>query len=306
MGILDGKVALVTGAGRGIGREHALMMASEGAKVVVNDLGGDAAGGGADATPAQDVVAEIEAMGGEAVVNGGNVAVFDEAGAMVQQAIDTFGDINIIVNNAGILRDRMLFSMSEDDWDAVIAVHLKGTFAPSNHAAKYWREKAKAGEDVYGRIINTASLEGLSHAVYSMAVQGQKVYSGLYNGNIQVWHMDAYVNLPSGSRPEYHTLTGHKSSIYSLVVTERQLLSASHDKLIKVWDLNTMRCRHTLRGHNSRVRALALKINFLWGSLGAVSSICHCGPRAALHRYPTVEKAAPRTPNGDHSSERTL
>ena len=96
MGILDGKVALVTGAGRGIGREHALMMASEGAKVVVNDLGGDAAGGGADATPAQDVVAEIEAMGGEAVVNGGNVAVFDEAGAMVQQAIDTFGDINII------------------------------------------------------------------------------------------------------------------------------------------------------------------------------------------------------------------
>lgn len=161
MGILDGKVALVTGAGRGIGREHALMMASEGAKVVVNDLGGDAAGSGADATPAQDVVAEIEAMGGEAVVNGGNVAVFDEAGAMVQQAIDTFGDINIIVNNAGILRDRMLFSMSEDDWDAVIAVHLKGTFAPSNHAAKYWREKAKAGEDVYGRIINTASPSGI-------------------------------------------------------------------------------------------------------------------------------------------------
>ncbi|MEM9203795.1 MAG: SDR family NAD(P)-dependent oxidoreductase [Actinomycetota bacterium] len=161
MGILDGKVALVTGAGRGIGREHALMMASEGAKVVVNDLGGDAAGGGADATPAQEVVAEIEAMGGEAAVNGGNVAKFDEAGAMVQQAIDTFGDINIIVNNAGILRDRMLFSMSEDDWDAVIAVHLKGTFNPSNYAAKYWREKAKAGEDVYGRIINTASPSGI-------------------------------------------------------------------------------------------------------------------------------------------------
>ena len=161
MGILDGKVALVTGAGRGIGREHALMMASEGANVVVNDLGGDAAGGGADATPAQDVVAEIEAMGGAAVVNGGNVAVFDEAGAMLQQAIDTIGDINIIVNNAGILRDRMLFSMSEDDWDAVIAVHPKGTFAPSNHAAKYWREKAKAGEDVYGRIINTASPSGI-------------------------------------------------------------------------------------------------------------------------------------------------
>ena len=108
-----------------------------------------------------------------------------------------------------------------------------------------------------GSIVNTASLEGLSHAVYAMAVQGAKVYSGLYNGNIQVWHMDAYVNLPSGSRPEYHTLSGHASSIYALVVTERQLISASHDKLIKVWDLNTMRCRHTLKGHASRVRALA-------------------------------------------------
>lgn len=161
MGILDGKVALVTGAGRGIGREHALMMASEGAKVVVNDLGGDAAGGGGDTTPAQETVADIEAMGGEAVVNGGNVAKFDEAGAMVQQAIDTYGDINIVVNNAGILRDRMLFSMSEDDWDAVIGVHLKGTFGPSQHAATYWREKAKAGEDVYGRIINTASPSGI-------------------------------------------------------------------------------------------------------------------------------------------------
>jgi NAD(P)-dependent dehydrogenase (short-subunit alcohol dehydrogenase family) len=161
MGILDGKVALVTGAGRGIGREHALMMASEGAKVVVNDLGGDAAGGGGDTTPAQETVADIEAMGGEAVVNGGNVAKFDEAGAMVQQAIDTYGDINIVVNNAGILRDRMLFSMSEDDWDAVIGVHLKGTFGPSQHAATYWRERAKAGEDVYGRIINTTSPSGI-------------------------------------------------------------------------------------------------------------------------------------------------
>ena len=161
MGILDGKVALITGAGRGIGREHALMMAAEGAKVVVNDLGGDASGAGVDTTPAQEVVAEIEAMGGAAVVNGGNVAKFDEAGAMIQQAIDTFGDINIVVNNAGILRDRMLFSMSEDDWDAVIAVHLKGTFGPSQHAATHWREQAKAGNDVYGRIINTASPSGI-------------------------------------------------------------------------------------------------------------------------------------------------
>ena len=159
--LLEGKVALITGAGRGIGREHALMMAEHGAKIVVNDLGGDEHGEGDDLSPAQEVVSAIEEMGGEAVVNGGNVAKFDEAKVMVDQAIDTFGDINIVVNNAGILRDRMLFSMSEEDWDAVIAVHLKGTFGPAHHASAYWRAKAKAGEEVYGRIINTASPSGI-------------------------------------------------------------------------------------------------------------------------------------------------
>ncbi len=159
--LLEGKVALITGAGRGIGREHALMMAEQGAKVVVNDLGGDEHGGGDDLSPAQEVVAEIEGMGGEAVVNGGNVAKHDEAKAMIDQAIETYGDINIVVNNAGILRDRMLFSLSEDDWDAVIAVHLKGTFGPAHHAAVHWRNKAKAGEDAYGRIINTTSPSGI-------------------------------------------------------------------------------------------------------------------------------------------------
>ena len=159
--LLEGKVALITGAGRGIGRDHAIMMAEHGAKVVVNDLGGDEFGGGGDLTPAQEVVSEIEAMGGEAVVNGGNVAKFDEAKAMIDQAIDTYGDINIVVNNAGILRDRMLFSMSEDDWDAVIGVHLKGTFGPSHHAAVHWRAKVKAGGEAYGRIINTASPSGI-------------------------------------------------------------------------------------------------------------------------------------------------
>ena len=159
--LLEGKVALVTGAGRGIGREHALMMAEHGARVIVNDLGGDESGAGADPSPAQEVVAEIEAKGGEAAVNGGNVARFDEAKAMIDQAVDTFGDINIVVNNAGILRDRMLFSMSEADWDAVIAVHLKGTWGPSQAAASYWRKMAKAGHDVYGRLINTASPSGI-------------------------------------------------------------------------------------------------------------------------------------------------
>ncbi|MDH3704793.1 MAG: SDR family oxidoreductase [Acidimicrobiia bacterium] len=157
----EGRVAIVTGAGRGIGREHALMLASQGAKVVVNDLGGDTTGEGTDATPAQEVVAEIEAMGGDAIVNGGNVADFDAAGQMVQQAIDTFGGLDIVINNAGILRDRMMFSMSESDWDAVINVHLKGTFAPSHHAAVYWRERSKAGEDNDARIVNTSSPSGI-------------------------------------------------------------------------------------------------------------------------------------------------
>ena len=159
--IVEGRVAIVTGAGRGIGREHALMLASNGAKVVVNDLGGDAAGAGADTTPAQSVVDEILAMGGEAVVNGGNVADFDSAGEMVQQALDTFGSCDILINNAGILRDRMVFSMSEGDWDAVINVHLKGTFAPTHHAAAYWRENVKAGGEAFGRIGNTASPSGI-------------------------------------------------------------------------------------------------------------------------------------------------
>ena len=159
--LCEGRVAVVTGAGRGIGREHALLLAENGARVVVNDLGGDAAGAGVDLSPAQEVVTEIEAMGGEAVVNGANVADFDAAGQMIHQAIDTFGSCDIVINNAGILRDRMVFSMSESDWDAVVNVHLKGTFAPTHHAAAYWREKVKAGGDAFGRIINTSSPSGI-------------------------------------------------------------------------------------------------------------------------------------------------
>ena len=159
--LCEGRVAIVTGAGRGIGREHALMLAEHGAKVVVNDLGGSTDGTGADASPAEQVVAEIKAMGGEAVVNGDNVASWEGAQRLINTAIETFGDLHVVVNNAGILRDRVLVNMTEEEWDAVIAVHLKGTFAPARWAAAYWREQSKAGKPVSGRIINTTSVSGI-------------------------------------------------------------------------------------------------------------------------------------------------
>src|SRR5262245_26701040 len=160
--LLEGKVAIVTGSGRGIGREEALLMAKHGAKVVVNDLGAHFDGTGqATGTPAQEVVAEIKKMGGQAVANGDSVADFKAAKRIVQCALDTFGKLNIVVNNAGILRDRMIFNMGEEDWDAVIAVHLKGSFNMSRHACEYWREEHKKGNILNGRIINTSSDAGL-------------------------------------------------------------------------------------------------------------------------------------------------
>jgi NAD(P)-dependent dehydrogenase (short-subunit alcohol dehydrogenase family) len=161
MGLCDGRVAIVTGAGRGIGREHALLLASQGAKVVVNDLGGAMDGTGSDIGPAQQVVQEITAAGGEAVANTDDVSDFAGAEQLVKTAVESFGQLDVLVNNAGILRDRMLVNMTEDEWDAVIKVHLKGTFAPSRWAAAYWRERSKAGEEVDARIINTTSPSGI-------------------------------------------------------------------------------------------------------------------------------------------------
>ncbi len=157
----EDRVAIVTGAGRGIGKEHALMLAAHGAKVVVNDLGGGRDGTGADTGPAQEVVDEIHAAGGQAVANTDDVSDFGAAKRMVDQAVDEFGGLDVLVNNAGILRDRMLVNMEEHEWDAVIQVHLKGTFAPSRHAAAYWRERSKAGTTVDARIINTTSVSGI-------------------------------------------------------------------------------------------------------------------------------------------------
>jgi NAD(P)-dependent dehydrogenase (short-subunit alcohol dehydrogenase family) len=161
MGLLDGKVAIVTGSGRGIGREHALALARAGARVVVNDLGATLSGEGTDASPAQSVVEEIKGLGSDAVANGENVADFEGARRLVEHAVEHFGRLDILVNNAGILRDRMLVNMDEAEWDAVIAVHLKGHFAPTRHAAAYWRDRAKAGEEVRARVINTTSPTGV-------------------------------------------------------------------------------------------------------------------------------------------------
>jgi NAD(P)-dependent dehydrogenase (short-subunit alcohol dehydrogenase family) len=176
MGSLDGRVAIITGAGRGIGREHALLFAREGAKVVVNDLGGANDGTGADATPAEQVVEEIVGLGGEAVVNGDNVADWEGAQRLINQAVDTFGDLDILVNNAGILRDRVLVNMTEEEWDSVIAVHLKGHFAPSRWAATYWREQHKAGIQRPRNIVHTSSTSGL------FANPGQSNYGAAKTG----------------------------------------------------------------------------------------------------------------------------
>lgn len=161
MGICDGRVAIVTGGGRGIGREHARLLAAQGASVVVNDIGGSVDGAGIDTAPAQAVVDEITAAGGQAVANTDDVSAWAGAEGLIGTAVEAFGGVDVLINNAGILRDRMLVNMTEAEWDAVIKVHLKGTFAPSHFAASYWRERSKAGDQVDGRIVNTTSPSGL-------------------------------------------------------------------------------------------------------------------------------------------------
>ncbi len=176
MGLLDGKVAIVTGAGRGIGRAEALLLAEHGAKVIVNDVGASLQGQGGDKHPAEEVVELIKSGGSDAAVNSSDVSSWQGAKELVDQAVGTFGQLDILVNNAGILRDKMSFNMEESDWDDVIRVHLKGHFAPAHHAAVYWRGRAKGGEDVSGRIINTSSEAGLygnaGQANYSAAKAG--------------------------------------------------------------------------------------------------------------------------------------
>ncbi len=160
-GVVDGRIVIVTGAGNGIGRAHARLFAQEGAKVVVNDLGGSRDGAGASSGPAQAVADEITAAGGEAVANTDDISTWVGAESLIQTALDTYGGLDVLVNNAGILRDRMLVNMTEIEWDAVIQVHLKGTFGPARIAAAYWRDQSKAGNQPDARIINTTSPSGI-------------------------------------------------------------------------------------------------------------------------------------------------
>src|SRR5690606_11447466 len=176
MGICEGRVVIVTGAGRGLGRAHALELGRQGAKVVVNDLGCELDGTGGGTGPAGEVVEEIRAAGGEAVANGDDVADFDAAARIVQTALDAFGELHAVVNNAGFVRDRMFVNVGEDEWDAVVRVHLKGHFAVARHAAAPWRGRAKAGEPVHAPIVNTSSGAGILGSV------GQAAYSAAKAG----------------------------------------------------------------------------------------------------------------------------
>lgn len=181
MGMLDDRTAVVTGAGRGLGREHALLLAREGARVVVNDVGaglhGESAGGAAALTPAEEVVAEIRAAGGEAVADGSDVSTREGAAALVARAVDTWGRLDVVVNNAGILRDAPLSRLGDDDWDAVLGVHLRGHFLVTSAAVAHWRPRAKAGEDVRGSVVNTVSASGTTHVL-----PGQAAYAAAKAG----------------------------------------------------------------------------------------------------------------------------
>ena len=213
---LKDRVAIITGAGRGIGREHALLFASEGAKVVVNDLGGNPDGTGADASPAQQVVDEITAAGGQAIANYDDVSDFDGAKRLVDQAVEHFGDLHVLVNNAGILRDRMLANMSIEEWDAVIKVHLRGHFCPTRHAAAYWRDQSKAGNEGKRSVINTSSTSGLFGNVgqtnYGAAKTGIATFSIIANQELSRYGVRVNAIAPAAATRLIGTIPGQEGA----------------------------------------------------------------------------------------------
>ena len=218
MGLMDGKIAIVTGAGHGVGRGHALDLAEAGAKVVVNDLGGSPSGGGSDKSAADEVVALIRDRGGEAVANYDDVSDFDAARAMVRQAIDSFGGLDTLVLNAGILRDKMIFNMDESDWDGVIKVHLKGHFAPARHATEYWREQSKAtGGPVNASVISTGSSVGLLGNIgqtnYSAAKGGIAMFTIALAHDMERYGVRSNMVAPSGNTRLLSTMPGRDAVV---------------------------------------------------------------------------------------------
>ncbi len=271
----EDRVCIVTGAGRGIGREYALMLASHGAKVVVNDLGGARDGTGEDQGPAAEVVAEIKAAGGEAIANGSDVSDFEEAKQMIEQAVDTWGRLDVLINNAGILRDRMLVNMAEAEWDAVIQVHMKGTFAPAHHAGAYWRNQSKAGKPIDARLINTASVSGIYGNVgqtnYGAAKAGIAAFSIIASRELKRYGVTVNCIAPGG-------LTRLTEDLYEGEITDEMRAAQSPRWVAPIVTWLASR-------ESSDVTGRVFEAS---GSILAIAEGWHRGPRVEPVEDPTI------------------
>ncbi|MGW6455460.1 SDR family oxidoreductase [Streptomyces sp. NPDC055078] len=273
MGSLQGRVAVITGAGRGLGREYALLLAAEGARVVVNDLGGSISGSGSDIGAAQSVVEEITALGGEAVASTDSVTDWEGARRMIATAVSVFGDLHIVVNNAGILRDRVLVNMSEDEFDTVVNVHLKGTFAVTRHAAEYWRAQAKAGIETDRSLINTSSTSGLhsnpGQANYGSAKAGIAALTQIAAKELKRYHVRANSVAPAARTRITESAPGLNA-----------MMASTGDAPFDVWDpaniaplvalLACADCRFT--GHTFRAFGGDVGLYQSWSVVDEVSS----------------------------------
>ncbi len=289
-GLCSGRVAVITGAGNGIGRAHALAFAAQGAKVVVNDLGGSRDGTGSSAGPAQAVADEITAAGGEAVANTDDISSWAGAERLIRQAVDTFGSLDVVVNNAGILRDKMIVTMTEQDWDSVIAVHLKGTFAVLHHAAAYWRQRSKEGHANDARVINTTSSSGL------FANAGQGNYGAAKSGIatltiIAAKELERYGVTVNAIAPTALTRLTEDVPMMSAAAASAELSPAAISPLV-VW-LGSAESR-PVTGRVFGVWGNAITVIEGWVNGPSVSSDTHWDPAALTAVVPDlVAKAAP-------------